>query len=385
MGHDHHHHHRQERSKETQKATIVGAVVNLILALSKTVGGFFTNSHALIADGIHSFSDLASDAIVWWASHHSAEAPDEEHPYGHGRFETAATLALGIILILIAIGIVWDGAERFLAGEQTVPDAMALWIAAFSILANEGLFWYTILIARRIKSDMLRANAWHHRSDAISSIVVFIGIGGALFGWTYLDGVAALIVGIMVGKIGWELGWSAMEELVDKSLDEEHVQQAREVIMGVDGVCSVHMLRTRYTGGAEASADVHVQVYPRLSVSEGHMISQAVEDGLKDEIELLSDVTVHIDPEDDEDAPTCRELPLRSEALVLLGEVWRNLQDIEIGTNIRLHYLSGRIDVDLILPLDTFVSIERTNEKKQALQAALDNSEQFGKLHLMYE
>lgn len=386
MSHDHHHHHhRQERSKETKTAALVGAVVNMILAVSKTVGGVLTNSHALLADGIHSISDLASDAIVWWASHHSAEAPDEDHPYGHGRFETAATLALGMFLILVAVGILWDGAERFFDEDHAVPDQWALWIAGFSILANEGLFWYTIIVARRIKSDMLRANAWHHRTDAISSIVVLVGIGGALMGWTYLDTVAALIVGVMVGKIGWELGWSAMEELVDKSLDEEQVQQAREIIMNIDGVCSVHMLRTRYKGGNEASADVHVQVPPRVSVSEGHVISQAVEDRLKAEIDLISDVTVHIDPEDDEDAPTCRGLSLRPATLAKLRELWQGIEEVEEHGDIHLHYLSGKIDVDMVLPLEKFESIEATQVLKQKLRDRLSNSEEFGELHLMYE
>lgn len=375
----------EQRSKETQKAAIVGGLVNIVLAVSKTVVGVVANSHALLADGIHSFSDLASDALVWWASRQSAEGPDEEHPYGHGRFETAATLGLGIFLVLVALSIVWDGAERLFSDSHAMPGTLALWVAGFSILANEALYWYTLLIARRINSDMLRANAWHHRTDAISSIVVLIGIGGSLMGWVYLDSIAALIVGLMVAKIGWDLGREAMEELVDKSLDEDSVRKAHETINAIDGVCSVHMLRTRYKGANEASADVHVQVTPRLSVSEGHMISQAVEDRLKENIEIISDVTVHIDPEDDESAPPCRGLPLRCDALEELKAIWNDDLAMSEASSINLHYLSGKIDVEVVLPLSSYISVSKTKALKDSLQATLSRSKNYGELRLLYE
>jgi hypothetical protein len=229
---------------------------------------------------------------------------------------------------------------------------------------------------------MLRANAWHHRSDAISSVVVLIGVGGAVMGFTYMDAIAAILVGVMVAKIGWDLGWGALSELVDTALDEEQVEQAKGVIMGIDGVRSVHMLRTR-RHGAEASADVHVQVAPRLSVSEGHMISQAVEDRLIKKVEAITDVTVHIDPEDDENAPTCRDLPLRDAALEALEEVWRVAGGMPTKHEVRLHYLSGRIEVELVLPL------EGNEDTDPALQEALTSAASelpwFGGLRVLYE
>ncbi len=221
MGGHHQHQHLQERGAESRRVALVGALVNLLLAVVKISIGFSARSQALIVDGIHSLSDLLSDLLVWYAAGHAAHGPDEKHPYGHGRFETAATLALGGMLVLVSGGIIWDSVERlFVSEELWQPKPLALYAAGFSIVANEALFWYTLLVSRRINSDLLRANAWHHRTDAISSVVVLVGIGGALLGFVYLDLVAALIVGIMVAKIGWDLGWGAMQELVDASLDE---------------------------------------------------------------------------------------------------------------------------------------------------------------------
>lgn len=382
MGGHHHHHHEflAERSSASQRVTIVGALVNLLLSAVKLVVGSIAGSAALVADGIHSLSDLASDALVWFAAKHAGEAPDEEHPYGHGRFETMATLALGILLGIVSLGIVWDAVERAAAGAHSVPGQLAIYAALFSILANEGLYWYTIVVARRVKSDMLRANAWHHRSDAISSVVVLIGIVGAMLGWPYLDSLAAVIVGVMIAKIGWDLGWEAVQELVDAALDPEEVQLAYDTITAVDGVRSVHMLRTR-RHGHQAAADVHVQVDPRLSVSEGHMISQAVEDDLKAAVESINDVTVHVDPEDDEKAPTCRGLPLREEARRQLDRVWPPLPE---GHRLILHYLGGHIDIELVLPIAEYAGEEAANGLQQQLQSGIDSLPSFGHVSILY-
>jgi cation diffusion facilitator family transporter len=388
--HAHHHHshidphqQRTERGRETRKVSLVSGVVNLLLSLAQIVIGLVANSAALVADGIHSASDLLSDILVWFAARHAAMAPDEDHPYGHGRFETAATLGLGILLALVALGIVWNGIERLMDAERTVPGQLALLVAAVGIVAKESLYWYTIAVAKRLRSEMLRANAWHHRSDAISSIVVLIGVGGAVLGFSYMDALAAIVVGIMVAKIGWDLGWSALSELVDTALDEEQVGEAKRIIVGIDGVRSVHMLRTR-RNGAEASADVHVQVAPRVSVSEGHMISQAVEDRVIRQVEAITDVTVHIDPEDDEDAPACRGLPLRSDVLKALESAWNETQLLPEQRQIRLHYLAGKIEVELILPLTSFVEPTATQALQRELEAAASELTWMGGVRVLY-
>ncbi|MBT8430189.1 MAG: cation diffusion facilitator family transporter [Gammaproteobacteria bacterium] len=388
--HGHHHHspfdvheQRTERGLETRKVVLVSGVVNLLLSLAQIVVGLLASSAALVADGVHSASDLLSDVLVWFAARHAALAPDDDHPYGHGRFETAATLGLGIILTLVALGIVWNGFERLFDADRATPGRLALLVAALGIAAKESLYWYTIFAAKRLRSEMLRANAWHHRSDAISSVVVLVGVGGAVIGFSSMDALAAIVVGAMVAKIGWDLGASALSELVDTALDEEQVGEAKQVIMGIDGVGSVHMLRTR-RHGAEASADVHVQVAPHLSVSEGHMISQAVEDRLIRKVEALTDVTVHIDPEDDEDAPACRGLPLRVEVLQALDAAWRGVEALPAQREVRLHYLSGRIEVELVLPLRSLTGDHDTAALQSALEAAAADLPWFGPLRIIY-
>jgi cation diffusion facilitator family transporter len=267
---------KQDRTKASQKITIIGAVVDFLLAILKVIIGVIGNSGALIADGIHSFSDLLSDGVVLYAAKHSSEEADDEHPYGHERFETVATLGLAIVLAIIGIGIVFDAFNRFSNPTELTHSTLLLSIAALSIFSKEVLYWYTLKVGKQFKSEMLKANAWHHRSDALSSIVVFVGILGSLNGYLYLDSVAAIVVGLMVIYIAWELGIGATKELVDTSIDAEQVEQLRNSIGQISGVNNVHSLRTRKIGHA-ISADVHVQVDPFLSVSEGHIISVSVE------------------------------------------------------------------------------------------------------------
>ncbi len=185
---------------------------------------------------------------------------------------------------------------------------MALVAALVSIGAKEWLYWWTLGYARPVRSELLRANAWHHRSDAVSSVVVLVGIAGTMAGLPYLDAIAAVVVAIMIAKIAWDLGWGAINELVDTGLDDDRLAAIRDTIRTVGGVRDIRMLRTRRHGG-QASADVHILVDPKVSVSEGHMISVLVEQRLKLEIDEITDVTVHIDPEDDEGAAPCAGLP----------------------------------------------------------------------------
>ena len=375
---------RALRRRETQRVTLVGGVVNLVLSIVKIAVGYWARSQSLIADGIHSLSDLGSDVLIWWAAHHAAQGPDAEHPYGHGRFETAATLALGAILVLVAGGIMLDAVERLLDTDRLwQPAAPALYAAAVSVIAKELLYWYTIVVARRIRSEMLKANAWHHRSDAISSVVVLIGVGGTMLGYFWLDAVAAIIVGVMVAKIGWDLSSGAMQELVDAALEEEKVVQIRRITEDVHGVRSIHMLRTRRQGH-EALADVHVQVEPWVSVSEGHMISMAVEQRIKDAIDEITDVTVHVDPEDDEAAPPCAGLPLRNEALRDLRAAWSEVACFGRARRVMLHYLSGRIDVEVFFPLDCYPGAEQARRLNTELQQALAPLPHFRGVQVYY-
>ena len=374
----------QNRTQITKQVTLVGALVNIVLSVVKVVFGFIAQSQALIVDGIHSLSDLLSDAMVWFASYHADFGPDEKHPYGHGRFETGATLGLGVLLILVAAGIVWDGTGRLFRPEKLLhPGLVALLIAILSVLIKEVLYQYTMRVGRKVGSKMIQANAWHHRSDAISSIVVVIGIAGTIAGLPYLDSVAAVVVGVMIAHVGWELGWSAFEELMDVGLESEGLARVKEIVHSVDGVKAVHTLRTRSIGG-EIAVDLHVQVEHWLSVSEGHMIGQTVMDLLMEQVDDIGDVTVHIDSEDDETGSPTKGLPLRREILAKLDQSW---QAIPRATNIKrtiLHYIDGKIDIDIYFPLSCYDGEKGLDDLRAQLQEPLQGYSEFRRLNIFF-
>nr|WP_242482278.1 cation diffusion facilitator family transporter [Thiocystis violacea] len=376
---------RSDRSQAVTRTAIVGAIINLLLSVLKVLAGLAGHSQALVADGIHSLSDLLSDLLVLVAGHHAEQGPDPEHPYGHARYETVATLALSFLLLAVAIGIGWDATDRlFHPGELFTPGIVALAATLVSIGAKEWLYWWTLGYAKRVRSDLLRANAWHHRTDAISSVVVLVGIGGTMAGLPYLDAIAAVIVAIMIAKIAWDLGWEATTELVDTGLTSERIEEVNETIRSVGGVRDIHMLRTRRSGG-QVSADVHVLVDPDVSVSEGHMISVLVEQRLKREIDEMTDVTVHIDPEDDEQAPRCPRLPMRAEALARLASLWSSIPAANERQRITLHYLRSRVDVDVYFPL---TACQRDGADPQRLHselaAALREDSAFRELRIYF-
>ncbi|WP_025771969.1 cation diffusion facilitator family transporter [Thioalkalivibrio sp. HK1] len=343
---------RLDRYAITRRVTLVGAACDLFLSLIKIVGGFLAQSQALIADGVHSLSDLVTDAMVLLAARHAHAAPDSDHPYGHERIETIATAALGTILVLIGVGIAWDSVRRLTSVEPPmIPEWWALIIAAVSALSKEAIFRYTLHAARRIDSKLLEANAWHSRSDAASSLVVIVGVGGTLAGATYLDIIAALVVAVMIGRTGILLAWRGGQELIDTALDPDEVEAIRSTLLELDDVRDLHMLRTRRMG-PKSLVDVHILVGdPKISVSEGHQISEIARAMLIRRFPAISDVTVHIDPENDEEVIPGRDLPLRKEVLAYLRASWADTPEAKEIRRITLHYLDGAIDVDVELPL----------------------------------
>lgn len=353
---------KDQRRRQINRVTFWGVLVNVLLSAAKLIGGVIGQSQALIADGLHSLSDLASDAMVLVAAHHAGEEADEEHPYGHARFETIATMALATLLGAVGVGIAYDAISRLIADEPaTVPALFTLWIAALSILSKEALYHYTRIVGNRIRSQLLLANAWHHRSDAVSSIVVFIGIAGTQFNMPKLDAYAAIVVAIMIIKIGVELGYNSIQELADKGLDPEKIEKIRNVILAHEDVLHLHMLRSRKMGHY-ALVDVHIEVAPRLSVSEGHHISEKVEKALIDRFDEINDVTVHIDPENDETVAASVDLPLRSELIDELSRQWSSIPELASVDDITLHYLDGSISVEACIPLRRAGSPEHAQE-----------------------
>ncbi|OUR68793.1 cation-efflux pump [Cycloclasticus sp. 46_83_sub15_T18] len=345
-------------SDAKKKITLLGAVVNLVLSVLKIGIGWLGQSHALIADGFHSLSDLLSDGLVYYAAHHGSQSADEEHPYGHARFETLATVVLGALLIAVAGGIVWDSVSRLFDDRVVSYGWLVIGAAAISVLAKEVMFQLTMVVAKKTKSDLLRANAWHHRSDAISSLIVLLGVGLQLAGFQYFDSIAALLVGLMVAKIGFDLVLDASKELVDTALDAEVVERIKGVILQAEGVRALHFLRTRKMGEM-ALIDVHIIVNPMISVSEGHRIGETVRLSILDEVENIAEVMVHTDPEDDEEFSPSVALPLRAELLLSFDEAWQELSHKDAVKQVNLHYLGGKIAVEIILPIGLFSNIQQ--------------------------
>jgi len=373
---------REARYREIRKVTLIGSVFDFGLGVAKIAIGWVAQSQALIADGIHSLSDLATDFMVIWAAKHAHSEADEEHPYGHGRIETVATVGLGLALLAVAIGIAYEAVQRMFVPNNVEPGIWALVVAFLSVVFKEAIYHYTMWAAKKYRSNMLRANAWHSRTDAISSVVVVIGLIGTMAGLTYLDAVAAALVAVMIGKIAWDLVWHSIQEFMDAGLEEERVIEIREAILQVDGVRELHMLRTRRLG-PDALVDVHVLVGPHLSISEGHHIAEAVRRRVIDSIDEVTDVMVHVDPEDDEQVAPCCELPLRGEVMKRLHKAWSQLQEDDKIEDVTLHYLDGRIDVDLVLPLSVLAQAD-AGEVAQGFVKQAARLKEIGKIRVAY-
>ena len=285
----------ESRAKAASKSTWVSVVVNIFLSIGQILIGIFSKSQGLVADGIHTLSDLVADFIVLVANRHSQKAPDDAHPYGYLRFENAASFILGLILFIVGIGMLWTATHKILHPEQ-IPKvhSMALWVAITALICKELLFRYMLAIAKKVKSSLLIANAWHARSDAASSFVVALGILGNLAGYPILDPIAALIVGLMIAKMGFEFSWTGLHDLMDKSANEDEIAAIKATLLKKDGILGLHQLRTRKMGDM-IIVDVHLEVSGEQSVKEGHRIAvEARNEVLKNH--NVIDVVTHIDP-----------------------------------------------------------------------------------------
>ena len=344
-----------ERAAEAQRATWVSVVVNLSMTVAQIFVGWLAHSQSLIAHGLHSFSDLLSDFLVIYASRQGAHPADAAHPYGHARVETAATLILGSSLGLVGGGILWESGMRLQHVEALAPvELSALWVAIATVVAKEGLYRYLIRVAERQRSQLLIANALHTRADAASALVVVVGIGGALLGWGFLDLLAAALMGFMILRMGVELAWGALKELIDTGLEETQVNAIRETLLATPGVLGLHELRTRRMAH-QALVDAHVQVDARISVSEGHRIAESARARVLREHPEVLDVLVHIDPEDDLDPDlAAARLPSRQ---VLLDELAAMLIDLPAPERVMLHYLGGRVEVEIFMAHDFFPDV----------------------------
>ncbi len=284
-----------EKNQAAQKSTWVSIAVNVGLTVSQIAAGFMSGSQGLIADGIHSSADLVSDFVVLLANHHSGMDADEDHQYGHQRYETAASLFLGVSLLVVGIGMLFKAGEKIIdpvfAGTISIT---ALYVALGSLITKELLFRYMLSVAKRVRSSMLVANAWHARSDAASSLVVSVGIVGALFGYPILDSVGALIVGLMVAKMGAQFSWDSLNDLMDRAASKEEYNKIVEIISSTPGVQGCHDIRTRKMGDM-ILVDVHIEVDANVTVRVGHDIAFEAAKRVTDSMPVLN-VMTHIDP-----------------------------------------------------------------------------------------
>ena len=291
-----------ERNKEIYKVTLVGGAVNVVLLVFKFVAGIVGHSAAMVADAVHSLSDFVTDIIVLAFVHISGKPEDKSHDYGHGKYETLATTIIGLALLVVAVGIVYSGAVKiaaWLGGQQLeAPGLLALWAALLSIVLKEGVYRYSMVKARQLKSQAVEANAWHHRSDALSSVGTAVGIGGAIFfgqRWTVLDPAASVIVGAFIVKVAIDLLRNGIGDLMEQSLPDAVENEILRLAASVPGVSMPHDLRTRRIGNHYA-IELHILMDGDMSLREAHDKATEVEDTLKGHYGQDTHVAVHVEP-----------------------------------------------------------------------------------------
>lgn len=299
---------KKEKSEEAvreagiYRVTLVGSVVNLLLLVFKFVAGILGHSAAMLADAVHSLSDFVTDIIVIVFVRISSKPEDEGHDYGHGKYETLATAIIGLVLLFVGFGILWNGTtsiwDFWQGGELKEPGMLALWAALVSIVFKELLYQYTVLKGRRLNSQAVVANAWHHRSDALSSIGTAVGIGGAILlgeRWLILDPLAAVVVSLFIMKVAIQLLVPCVEELLEKSLPAEVEEKIKQEILAFPGVTSPHHLRTRRIGSSYA-IEVHIRMDGQITLEEAHHTATAIENRLKSEFGSRIYINIHVEP-----------------------------------------------------------------------------------------
>ena len=291
-----------ERNKEIYKVTLVGGAANVFLLLIKFAAGILGHSAAMLADAVHSLSDFVTDIIVLVFIHISGKPQDKSHDYGHGKYETLATTLIGFALLMVSFGILYSGLAKIMAwwkGENlTAPGMLAFWVALLSIAVKEGIYRYTTVKARKLNSQALEANAWHHRSDALSSIGTAIGIGGAIFlgqRWTVLDPLASIVVGLLIVKVSFDLLGNGIGDLTERSLPDNMEKEMLNMVSALPGVVEPHNLRTRRLGNHYA-IELHIRMDGDITLREAHDKASEVERMLRERYGEETHVAVHVEP-----------------------------------------------------------------------------------------
>ena len=294
-----------DRTKDIYRVTLVGSVINVVLLLFKFVAGIIGHSAAMLADAVHSLSDFVTDVVVLVFIHISGKPQDKSHDYGHGKYETLAMTLIGVALLLVALGILNSGAMKiklWLDGEQLeAPGTIALWAALLSVVLKEGVYRYSMIKAHQLNSPAVEANAWHHRSDALSSIGTAIGIGGAIFlgqRWTVLDPIASVVVGIFIVKVSVSLLRRGIGDLLEQSLPDAVEEEILQLVAALPGLSKPHDLRTRRIGNHYA-IELHILMDGNITLREAHDKASEVEETLKSHYGQETHVAVHVEPKGD--------------------------------------------------------------------------------------
>ena len=359
----------REKRQLAYKCTVIGAFFDFILGGAKVIIGYFFNSHALITDGIHSFSDLFTDGFVLIISKISTEGPDENHPYGHGKFETIGSVGIGILIFLVGVLLAIDNVYLIINPPKEIlkPGTITLIIAALSVILKEAIFQYTKRVAKKIDSQILLANAWHSRTDALSSIIVFIGLLLSILGLPMADFFVSIIVAFFIGKVGIDFIFNGVSELVDTSIAKEKIQFFEKEILKNPSVLDVHNFRSRMISN-QMFFDVNIVVNSFVSVSEGHEVANWVVHRLKELDDKVMDVTVHIDVEHDHPTDDKGQmlallpLPLKQELEdILKTKLGEDLYDCIHKFN--AHYIHRKITLDI------YFQKEQTQKKQEIAEA----------------
>ena len=362
--------------KDALKVTWLGLLANLLLALAKGFIGFIANSSALIADAGHSVSDLLSDGITLWAVRMSGIPKDKNHPYGHGKFETVGTFIVALLLLFTGIGVAWHVFNKMDSPE--VPGTIALWMAGIAIAVKELLFHATRMVARRTGSRILLANAWHHRSDAISSVAALVGIGGAQWGLPLMDPIAGVLVAGLIIKTGINIGYESIRELTDETAEEEVISELGQILPGIEGVDHYHEMRARRMG-PHLLVDLHIQVDSMMSISSAHQVAERVRLGILEKLPAVNEVLVHVDAEDDffeaEGTEDPQKIVLMRPQSEIENDVKKALSvipEIEGITHIYCHYLNQELTVQVNIILDVEVRIRDAQKIASAARMKIE-------------
>ncbi len=358
-----------------RRVTLLGAVVDLGLALLKAFVGLVSGSAALLADAAHSLSDLASDVVTLVTLRAAARPADEDHPYGHGRYETVGTVVLALLLAGTAVGIAVDAWGRL--DDAVEPGSLALWAAAVSVVVKELLFHVSVRVGRRCASALLVANAWHHRTDALSSVAAFGGIAAARLGFPVLDPIAAIVVAALIGHVALRLFRDAGREVTESALSGDVMQRLETGIRALPGVVALHELRARRMG-RNVLVDLHVEVKGSTTVSDGHQVAERVRKFVFDAYEPVSEVLVHIDPEPDEHLAAGQYLaPPRAEIEALVREVAAELPAVRAVTHVQPHFLGRRTSVHVGIALDDGLRVREASGVARDLRRRLEALEEI--------